>query len=65
MGLFVGTYLKHDPERLKAADRELVRKYENGEIRPRVFRTFPLSETGAALVALASRKTWGKVVVIP
>jgi NADPH2:quinone reductase len=65
MGLFVGTYLKHDPARLRAGDEDLVRRYEKREIRPFVFRTFPLAETGAALAALAGRKTWGKVVVVP
>ncbi len=63
MGLFVGTYIKHAPALLAAADDDLVRRYESGELRPRVHRTFPLAETGSALVALAGRKTWGKVVV--
>lgn len=39
--------------------------YEKGQVRPVVWRTFPLREAARALAALAGRESYGKVVLIP
>ncbi len=38
---------------------------DRGAIEPRVSACYPLEEAGAALEALATRKTVGKIVLIP
>jgi NADPH:quinone reductase len=65
VGLHWGAYAKHQPERVGETFRALFELHRTGKIAPVIFRAYPLEETGAALVALASRKTWGKVVVEP
>jgi NADPH2:quinone reductase len=39
--------------------------YAEGRIRPVIYRTYPLREAAAALQALASRESHGKVVLVP
>ncbi len=39
--------------------------YEKGQVRPVVWRTFPLREAAGALAAIAGRESYGKVVLIP
>jgi NADPH:quinone reductase-like Zn-dependent oxidoreductase len=39
--------------------------YLKGAVRPVVYRTWPLREAGAALAAIASRESYGKVVLVP
>jgi NADPH:quinone reductase-like Zn-dependent oxidoreductase len=43
----------------------LLALHEKGAIRPEIYRSYPLAEAGAALAALGSRHTWGKVVLVP
>jgi NADPH:quinone reductase-like Zn-dependent oxidoreductase len=38
---------------------------EEGTIEPVISRSYPLAELPAALEALGSRQSWGKVVVTP
>jgi len=65
VGLHWGAYAQHEPERIPETFAALFRLYEEGKIKPLVFRTYPLAELPAALEALGSRQTWGKVVVTP
>ena len=39
--------------------------YDKGKIRPAVWKSYPLEELPAALEALGSRATFGKVVITP
>jgi NADPH2:quinone reductase len=43
----------------------LLELYEKGRIRPVVYRSYPLREAARALDALATRESYGKVVLLP
>ena len=64
-GLHWGAYAQHQPEAIPEVFRALFALYEQGRIRPVVFRSYPLEEAAQALADLGSRKTWGKVVLAP
>ena len=63
VGVFWGAFAARDPRANAANTRELFALYEKGAIRPRVSKTFPLEEAGAAIAWVAGRKALGKVVV--
>ena len=63
IGVFWGAFAARDPRTNAANTRELFALYEKGAIRPRVSKTFPLAESGAAIAWLAGRNAMGKVVV--
>ena len=65
VGLHWGAYRTHDPARIAEANAELFALYEKGAIRPVVSSVRPLSEAAAALDEIASRRSIGKVVLIP
>lgn len=65
VGLHWGAYASHEPERVPETFAALFDLYDRGKIRPVIFRAYPLEEAAEALVALGSRKTWGKVVLTP
>jgi NADPH2:quinone reductase len=64
-GLHWGAYMKNEPQRIPETFAALFRLYEEKKIRPVVYRSYPLEEAPAALAALGSRKTHGKVVLVP
>ena len=63
IGLHWGAYRTHDPGRIDAAMAELFAMYERGAVRPVVGAVHELADAAAALEALASRRTIGKVVL--
>jgi NADPH2:quinone reductase len=65
VGLHWGLYFEKKPRVLQDAQKALSRLYADGRIAPVVSATYPLEDAGAALRALASRRTTGKVVLIP
>jgi NADPH2:quinone reductase len=65
IGLHWGAHVMNEPQRIGECFEALFRLYEAGKIRPVIYRTFPLDQTGAALEALGSRQSWGKVIVTP
>lgn len=65
VGLHWGAYAKHEPARVPETFDALFRLYADGKIRPVIYRRYPLEEASAALAALGSRKTHGKVVLCP
>lgn len=65
VGVHWGLYFDRDPQVLVEAQRELDRLYEAGQLRPLVSASYPLESAAKALDALASRKTSGKLVLIP
>jgi len=65
VGLHWGLYFDKNPGVLRDAQDAISRLYADGKISPVVSATYPLEEAQAALEALGSRKTTGKVVLIP
>ncbi len=65
IGLHWGAYATHEPARVPEVFAALFRMYEAGAIRPVIFERYPLERVADALQALGSRRTYGKVVVVP
>jgi NADPH2:quinone reductase len=64
-GLHWGAHAVHEPARVGETFRALFDLYAAGAIRPVVFGRYPLADLPAALEALGSRKSYGKIVVTP
>ncbi len=65
VGLHWGAYRKHDPARIPETMDALFELYEKGSIRPVVSSERPRAEAAAALDEIASRKSVGKVLLVP
>jgi NADPH2:quinone reductase len=65
VGLHWGAYRMHDPAKIPQAMEALFAMYERGAVRPVVSSTYPLADAARALAEIASRKSVGKVVLIP
>ncbi len=65
VGLHWGAYAKFEPERIPETYRALFDLYAEGKIKPLIYREYPLAEVSAALAALGSRQSWGKVILTP
>jgi len=65
VGLHWGAYAQHEPARISETFEALFRLYEEGKIKPVIFKAFPLEQLPTALAALGGRKTYGKVIVAP
>lgn len=64
-GVFWGAFSAREPERNRRNVDQLFRWWQEGLIRPRIDRTFDLSEARDAIRHLSDRKAIGKVVVLP
>jgi NADPH2:quinone reductase len=64
-GVYIGRLLRHAPEVIAAATRELLELWREGAIRPVVGAEFPLAEVEAAHELVESRRSVGKVVLVP
>jgi NADPH2:quinone reductase len=64
-GLHWGAFESKDPERIPIVYEALTELYTAGEIEPLVYASYALEDVPAALEALGSRKTYGKVIVTP
>jgi NADPH2:quinone reductase len=65
VGLHWGAYFDEDPQVLQDSQAEISRLHQEGKISPLISATYPLEEARAALDALGSRKTTGKVILVP
>src|SRR5207245_2567759 len=65
VGLHWGAHALHQPERIAETLAALLALYREGKVEPVVYRTYLLEELPAALEALRSRQSYGKVVVAP
>jgi NADPH2:quinone reductase len=65
VGLHWGAYRQHDPAKIGAAAGALFELYGRGAVRPVISATYPLREAAAALDDIASRRSVGKVLLIP
>ena len=64
-GVYWGGHLESDPVGTAEAQRALERLWIDGKIRPKISRTYPLSEAPRALRDLADRRVLGKAVLLP
>src|SRR5262245_10837990 len=65
VGLHWGAYRLNDPAKIPEAMQALFEMYERGAVRPVVSSTYPLAEAAKALDEIASRRSVGKVVLVP
>lgn len=65
VGLHWSAYPDREPQRIDDCFEGLFEMSARGEIDPLVSARYPLEEAGRALEALASRKTVGKIVLVP
>jgi NADPH:quinone reductase len=65
VGLHWGAHAMHEPARIGETFRALFELYAEGVVEPVIYRSYPLDELPAALEALGSRRSYGKVVVTP
>ncbi len=63
MGVFWGAFTQREPKRHQDNIAELFKLYEEGKIRPRVSKHFPLKDAALAIKELQDRRATGKVVV--
>ncbi|MDR6225684.1 NADPH:quinone oxidoreductase family protein [Desmospora profundinema] len=63
VGVHWGLFRRLMPERVVKAHRELMKLYEQGVIRPLVYKEYSFDDLPQALNDLAQRKTWGKLLV--
>jgi NADPH2:quinone reductase len=65
VGLHWGAHVQHEPARIQETFAALFDLYAAGKIRPVVFARYGLDDLPAALEALGSRRSYGKIVVTP
>jgi NADPH2:quinone reductase len=65
VGLHWGAHVMHEPERVDETFAALFDLHRQGKVEPVIYRAYPLAELPAALEALGSRQSYGKVVVTP
>lgn len=65
VGVHWGLYPRRGSPLVDQWMNALMTLYEKGQLRPVVYRTYPLPEAALALGALAARESYGKVVLIP
>jgi NADPH2:quinone reductase len=65
VGVHWGLYRRRESPLVQAWMEALANLHAHGQIRPVVYRTYPLREAAAALRALAQRESHGKVVLVP
>jgi len=63
IGYYWGAHRTLAPDLIAASFDELLAWYADGALKPHVSMTFPMTEAAAALNALKSRKSTGKVVI--
>jgi NADPH2:quinone reductase len=64
-GVDIGRLLRHAPDVVAAATGELLELWRAGTIRPRVGAEFPLADVEEAHALVESRRSVGKVVLVP
>jgi NADPH:quinone reductase len=64
-GVYIGRLLRHAPDVITAATRELLELWDSGRIRPVIGAEFPLAEVEQAHGLVESRRSVGKVVLLP
>ncbi len=62
-GVFWGAFAARDPQANAAHIATLFRLWDEGKIAPKISRTWPLEQGGAAIAHMAARQAVGKLVV--
>jgi NADPH2:quinone reductase len=65
VGVYWGLYQTRGSPRVAEWMDALFRLYEAKQIRPVIYRAYPLPEAAQALAALGGRESYGKVVLVP
>ena len=65
VGLHWGAYRQHDPEKIPQATNALFDLYRRGAVTPVISSTHPLDRAADALEEIASRRSVGKVLLVP
>jgi NADPH2:quinone reductase len=65
VGVFWGQFLMKEPQVNMANFHQLFQWYTDGKLKPPVFRTYPLAQAAQAMNDLLSRKTTGKLILLP
>jgi NADPH2:quinone reductase len=65
VGLHWGAYRQHDPARIPVAMDALFALYCQRKLQPVISSTWPLTDAAAALEEIASRRSVGKVLLVP
>ena len=64
-GFYLGRLMRFEPRLVQDQARELIALWRRGSIRPVVGAEYPLAEAQAAHELIASRRSTGKVVLVP
>lgn len=64
-GVYLGRLMRHAPDVVAAAIRELLELWASGKIKPLVGAEFPLADVAKAHELMESRQSVGKVVLVP
>jgi NADPH2:quinone reductase len=64
VGVFWGSFAKHEPKANAAMLLELAQWYSQGKIKPVIDRTMPMAELKAAFTHMGSRGVMGKLVMV-
>jgi NADPH:quinone reductase len=65
LGVFWGSWITRDPAGHRANTEQLLKWVADGKLSSHVHAVYPLTDAGAALKAIASRKVMGKVILHP
>ena len=65
IGVFWGETAKREPGLASSVFKDIFELVSAGKVKPAVSATYPLSRAPEAMVDLAKRKTYGKVVLVP
>jgi NADPH:quinone reductase len=65
LGVNWGLYRQRDAARVRRWIVELLKLAEAGQLKLVLWRTFPLAQAAQALAAIATRESYGKVVLVP
>ena len=64
-GFNLNAYHRHQPERLRQLQEELLGLYSAGKLRPVISQVLPLSQLKQALQLVEERQAIGKIVLVP
>jgi NADPH:quinone reductase len=63
VGVHWGLFNRLTPEKVTQEHGELMKLYVEGKIKPLIYQEFDFEEVPKALELLATRKTWGKLII--